>query len=466
MITQTSPFAKRYHAKRPPWWVLAVAAALASWGWTVAFVPFWVGMGSGLCTAIAIALLADYTRKRHFLENDNTETSTQIEEQTTTASPANDNDIDTLLPWNDPVEELPQVEEMLTSMASSHQKRRLEDLLRRWVEIAEKQSDEAVALRRKIGQVIKTTEEATDTIAQSFQAVINKAAVQARQAMELLEGTQGGKENGDGAPQSLRDFIRISDERLNKMADEVVRVADLSVHMVRNLDGVQKRAQSIDGFLMDVEKLADQTSLLALNADIEAARVGDYGRGFAVVANEVRRLAQRSHVFSRGIRQHLTAVKTGLNKTYGDMTTLTAEDMEHALKIKDEVVKLTQSLEEKNREVEETVGDINIISREIAQDVQNIVISLQFQDITRQQLNGMLEPMDDLRNALTGLVEETVSLNRDIRKGKSGDERWLERMKEGHTLESELESSNDTTKKEEDGKPKKDDGNSPTVELF
>ncbi|GMR17779.1 MAG: hypothetical protein BMS9Abin33_0172 [Gammaproteobacteria bacterium] len=455
----------RYRA-RPPWWALAIVATLVSWVWAVTFVPFWVALGSGLCTLIAISLLADYARKRRYIEN--SDAAIDLERENTsaateaTAAPEN---IDDLLPWVDAAqEELPQVEEMLTSMASTQQNRRLEDLLRRWVEIAEQQSDEAVALRQKIADVIKTTEEATDTIAQSFQAVINKAAIQARQAMELLEGTQGAADNE--GPQSLRDFIRISDERLNKMADEVVRVADLSVHMVRNLDGVQNRAQSIDGFLLDVERLADQTSLLALNADIEAARVGDYGRGFAVVANEVRRLSQRSHVFSRGIRQHLTGVKSGLNKTYGDMRALTAEDMEHALKIKDEVVKLTQSLEEKNREVEETVGDINIISREIAQDVQNIVISLQFQDITRQQLNSMLDPMDELRKSLSGLIEETVNLNRDLRKGRSGDERWLERMKEGHTLEAEVGSSKKSPEKPKDVKKPKDDDSSPKVELF
>lgn len=451
---------------RAPWWALATITALASWAWNASFVPFWVALGSGLCTIITVSLLADYARKRRYIENSDLAASIGGKNSSagTEASPVSDN-IDELIPWVETAqEELPQVEEMLTSMASSQQNRRLEDLLRRWVEIAEQQSDEAVALKQKIADVIKTTEEATDTIAQSFQAVINKAAIQARQAMELLEGTQGATD--DEGPQSLRDFIRISDERLNKMADEVVRVADLSLHMVRNLDGVQNRAQSIDGFLLDVERLADQTSLLALNADIEAARVGEYGRGFAVVANEVRRLSQRSHVFSRGIRQHLTGVKSGLNKTYGDMRALTAEDMEHALKIKDEVVKLTQSLEEKNREVEETVGDINIISREIAQDVQNIVISLQFQDITRQQLSRMLDPMDELRKSLSSLVEETVSLNRDIRKGKSGDERWLERMKEGHTLESEIEASKSSSIKPKDDKKPKDDGSSPKVELF
>ena len=347
------------------------------------------------------------------------------------------------------MEQIPPVDEILESLANENQKRRLEFLLRRWMDVAQQHSDVTQTLRTQIYTTIQQTEQATSTVASSFQAIINKATVQARQAMELLEGTQGA--NDEGVPQSLQDFIRVSDERLNKMADEVIRVADLSVQMVQDLDGVQGRAQAIDGFLLDVEKLADQTSLLALNAEIEAARVGEHGRGFSIVAQAVRKLSLRSHEFSDRIRQHLKEVKVGLNKTYSDMSRLSAADMQHALKIKDDVIKLTQSLEDKNREVAETVGRINTISKEIAQDVQNVVISLQFQDITSQRLNSMLEPIDKLRDSLGQLMNETLAADKNLAAKVSDDMRPLGQEHEVVEHRPGLE-------------PSSDDG--PAVELF
>jgi len=399
------------------WWVWGTIAAIGSWVWSLPSLPMIVAVGTGCTTTIVVVLLIGHGIKLQRLLQVTATHGLEDETEALTAEQAED-EIEALLDKSNDIAPIPPVDQLLESMEADNHRRRLEDLLRRWVDVAHRYSEAALVLRKEIHGVVHHTETAANTISSSFQAVINKATLQAREAMELLEGTQGGA--AEAAPQSLTDFIRVSDERLTKMADEVVRVADLSVQMVKELDGVQTRTQAIDGFLLDVEKLADQTSLLALNADIEAARVGEFGRGFSVVAQEVRRLSQRSHEFSDRIRQHLKAVKVGLNKTYGDMRNLSAADMEHALKIKDDVISLTHSLEGKNREVAETVGRINTISREIAQDVHNVVVSLQFHDITSQKLKGMLEPMDDLRRTLFHLMQETMATGKNLLPQKEG----------------------------------------------
>ena len=443
-------------SRLPHWW--AAAGVVTAWGWTLFYLPAGVAVGSGALVIFSIALLILFGRRQ--------DTGTELAPASDVTDGADKpDDLEALLADHTTPGVLPQVDDVLRTMADEQQQKRLENLLRRWVSVAQQYSEANLQLRKQIHSVVAQIEQAASTIANSFQAIINKATVQAQQAMDLLEGTQGAAD--DGTPQSLKDFIRVSDERLTKMSDEVVRVADLSVRMVKELDGVQKRTQAIDGFLMDVEKLADQTSLLALNADIEASRVGEAGRGFSVVAKEVRRLSKRSNEFSDRIRGHLSEVRVGLNKTYGDMRELSAADVQHAVQIKNEILTLTRSLEGKNREVAETVSSINAISREIAQDVQTVVVSLQFHDITSQQLNGMLDPLDDLRRTLFHLMQETLKLDKSLLTDASG-----EKTPARHTLrsvdhgEAAVAAIDTVAEASATGIPASRQGSSPSVELF
>lgn len=436
-------------------WIMVAAFIAGSWFWTVAFVSLWVAVGSGLCAAAAIILIIDYARKQDDFDEIQTDISTEekspleaIDEQLRSA----------LEPAQNDVNQLPKIDDLLNTMAGESEKRRIDGLMRRWAEVAKQFSAVKEHLDVQIKEVIDQSADATETIARSFKTVINKATLQASQAMNLLEGTQGATD--DGTPQSLQDFIRVSDERLNKMADEVIRVADLSVKMVRDLDDVKDRTQAIDGFLLDVGKLADQTSLLALNADIEASRAGDAGRGFSIVAQEVRRLSKRSNVFSHEIRNHLKMVKNGLNTTYSNMQTLSSKDMAHANNIKSDIMMLTQTLEAKNREVADTVSDINTISKEIAQDVQNVVISLQFHDIISQKLNGLLKPVNQLLSEVDSLTRDTnkLDINNSWRKDISSDS---EKMNDALNNE-QASTTNNNTVIEENPAPK----SGPNVELF
>lgn len=80
-----------------------------------------------------------------------------------------------------------------------------------------------------------------------------------------------------------------------------------------------ERSQEIGGIVKLIEDIAERTSVLALNANMQAAVAGEAGRGFRVVADEVQRLAERSKEATDQIAKLVSAIQGETNDTIATM---------------------------------------------------------------------------------------------------------------------------------------------------
>jgi methyl-accepting chemotaxis protein len=145
-----------------------------------------------------------------------------------------------------------------------------------------------------------------------------------------------------------------------------------------------------------VEKLASQTNLLALNAAIEAARAGEVGRGFAVVADEVRSLSIQSGETGRQISETIQHFTSSVEKTMEQAT----QAMEKEMMLEEDgsttIKTVLESLAWMTKGLSESSDILKDESVEIIREVNEIIMSLQFQDRTSQILIHVIDGLSEL----------------------------------------------------------------------
>jgi twitching motility protein PilJ len=221
------------------------------------------------------------------------------------------------------------------------------------------------------------------------------------QADQIIQASAAIEQMASSISQVSRDATvsaSVGGESLSNARQGATAVRNTITGMHRIRDQVQETAkrikrlgegsQEIGEIVQLIGDIADRTSILALNASIQAAMAGEAGQGFAVVAEEVERLAERSTEATKQIETLIRTIQTETTEAVAAMEATTNEVVEGS-RLAEEAGDALREIESVSERLAELNQSISLASSQQASGSETLAASMQeIAEVTQQTAAG------------------------------------------------------------------------------
>lgn len=235
---------------------------------------------------------------------------------------------------------------------------------------------------------------ALQAMAQSIRKVADQANAAARVAEDALAAALAG---GDSVRRTVAGM-----EKIRRHVQETAR----------RMKRLGESSQEIGEIVQLISEISDRTSILALNASIQAAAAGESGKGFAIVAEEVERLAERAAEAAQRITVLIQSVQKETNEAISAMEATTREVVEGS-SVAAEAGERLSLIETVSQHISDLVRGISEVARRQADSSEQVASAVaEVSRATQTTAAGALQAAEDIRQLASMVTRLNESLSR------------------------------------------------------
>ncbi|MDX9943476.1 MAG: methyl-accepting chemotaxis protein [Azonexus sp.] len=258
-------------------------------------------------------------------------------------------------------------------------------------------------LRKQLGSIVQETEKAAYDITERLQAI--DAVV-----TQLDNFVSDTTKASTALAASSENDIASNQAMIGRMESYIRKRIDEATKDQQRIEQIVAEAQGLGDLVQLVKNISSQTNLLALNAAIEAARAGEAGRGFAVVADEVRKLSTETDAAVNKINEGIHGVANSIREQFQDKLASSNVQAERAalFEISNQLTHLGQGYQQLLDHDRNVLSTVQGASSDLARMFMDALASVQFQDITRQQIEIVCNALEKLDNHAVQLAQRIL----------------------------------------------------------
>ncbi len=264
----------------------------------------------------------------------------------------------------------------------------------------------------------KTGNDSIGDAISAFASMTSKLQQAATDSAQALANDEQRRRSVETAVQDLQPLI-----------DSLKRSIEARRHAIGEVTKLTSFTKDLRSMAEDVQLVARQTNLLAINATIEAARAGEAGRGFAVVAAEVRRLSARSADAGNRIDRMVGVIAKAMHDLDAYAARTEADDGDLIASSERLIGVVLRPLQMMVGELVSASDALRDANEGVRQEMDRLYAGFQFQDRVSQILTQVDENMNRLCSSLeaerNGSVEPI-----DV-------EAWIAGMREAYTMDEQ-----------------------------
>ncbi len=279
--------------------------------------------------------------------------------------------------------------------------------------------------RKQVDTSRHQMERAIESTTEHFSGIVKKLtdSALASQGSNSIEGKEG-----------IEQFTLESKNELSKILNSLSSAMEFKKNLLEELRDLKQCTMEMENMANGVGKIAEQTNLLALNAAIEAARAGEHGRGFSVVADEVRNLSMLSGDTGAQIVERINKLKKSMQSVL-ETAEKTAEEDEKTQRSSEQIIgSVTDKFQKLASDLTATAAIMKEENKGIKGEIDELLISLQFQDRVNQILAHINQDIDELQDFLVNNEERRDSNQTEL---ELDVDQWMENVMARYTVAEE-----------------------------
>jgi len=283
-------------------------------------------------------------------------------------------------------------------------------------------------LAGQLREVTAQIEGSVVQVCESFQAMAQRAR---QAAAQVPLATDAGGATTERPAGGLTGLIASTRETMADLLRRIEQTSEFSSITVQRMGMMEEQIGGLASTLRDIDEVASNARVLALNGQLEAARAGEHGAAFGVVATETAKMAVHAVASSRTIRERISTVSSTIGSAAEELRNRATADTAEAGRSRTEVEQALDSMTRLHEEMQEAIAQAKRNSDQLARDISAAVMAMQFQDTVSQRIGHVVETLEELHKVFVAYVDPAGAT------GAKSVRNWANHMAEAYTMESE-----------------------------